>query len=129
MTATANQVQEITGSTLATEVIRPFIDAAGVLMRKISENTADMSDADVCLTEAYLAAHLMTTSKVGKGSSAIKRESLRGKYTAEYLMPSGMGDGVLSTQFGVTANMMSGGYLAQLGKTPVGLFAIGTIGS
>jgi hypothetical protein len=127
MTATAQQVKDITGSELADEAIEPFLFAAQCFMERISEETTSMTEVCLDVATAYLAAHLFTSSTVGVASRTIAEESLRGKYSVKYLTPMGQGRGILGSVYGETANAMTGGALAQLDKDPVNMFSIGSI--
>lgn len=127
MAATPDQVRDITGSTLLDAAIQPFITAAGCFMTQITECIASMTDECKDQAEAFLAAHLLTTSSVGKGSATVAKESLRGKYSVTYLTASVTGQGILATNFGQAANAMTGGCLAQLDKNPVDILSIGSI--
>jgi len=127
MTATASDVKDITGSTLDDAVIEPFISAANCILLRIDEVIVDMATGCRDHLEAYLAAHLLTISNVGGSSALVAKESLRGKYSVEYLMPKGTGTGVLGTPHGQTANAMSGGYLAGLDNTPISFNSIGLL--
>ena len=128
MTTTPSDVKAITGSTLTDGEIQPFLDAAACIMLQITECTANMTEACVDNIEAYLAAHLLVSSSVGKASAVVAKESLRGKYSVEYLSGKVDKGGVLSTTYGQTANMMSGGCLAELDKTPARFVSLGSLG-
>lgn len=128
--ATEAEVKAITGSTLADAAITPFLTAAACIVEQVEGDCASgISDACVTQGEAFLAAHLLTSSSVGQASIQVAKESLRGKYTVEYLSSKAQGKGVLSTSFGETANMLLGGCLAELDKQPVSFHSIGSIGA
>lgn len=126
MAVQPQDVKNITGSTVEDPVIQPFIDAANCLMERISEQMTSVSDECVDQATAYLASHLFTTSNAGKDSALLKREMLLNEYEVEYIVSKG-GTGLLSTPYGETANMLTGGYLAQLDKTPPGFYTVGSI--
>lgn len=126
MAATADMVRAITGSTLLDAQIQPFLDVASCVMEQVSECTAKLSTTCKDQVEAYLSAHFLTTSEVGTASKQIRREELDGKYSVEYLTPFNLGNGVLGTQFGQTANMLAGGCLSQLDKTPISFNILGS---
>ena len=128
MTTTPEDVKAITGSTLSDEAIQPFVDVAGCIMLQITDCTESMTQSCIDSIETYLASHLLVSSSVGKASATITKESLKGKYSVEYLSTKIEKGGVLSTSYGQTANMMSGGCLAELDKSPVYFRSIGTIG-
>ena len=126
--ATPADVKAITGSTLLDAAIAPFITAASCVMEQVVDDcAANISDDCKTQAEAFLASHLLISSEVGSDSRTISKESLRGKYSVEYLRPGATGSGVLSTTYGQTANMMLGGCLAELDKQPVNMFSIGSI--
>lgn len=127
MAITPAAVRGITGSALADGDIQPFIDAAGCIISQVVGCMTSTALACKDQAEAYLAAHLLTTSPVGDASKQVRREELDGKYSVEYLTPFNMGDGVMSSQYGQTANMLTGGCLAQLDKTPVSFHSVGRI--
>ena len=125
MATTPDKVREITGSTLEDSIIQPFITAAGCIMLRVADCTATMDAGCVDVAETYVAVHLLTISPVGKGSGTITKETIRGKYSVEYLVSQVSKGGMLSTQYGQMANDMLDGCLAQLGKTPVSFHSIG----
>jgi hypothetical protein len=128
--ATPADVKAITGSTLADGSITPFLTAAACIIASIEDDcAAHVTDACLTQAEAFLASHLLTSSNVGSDSKQVMKESLRGKYSVEYLSSKAQGSGVLSTTFGETANMLTGGCLAELDKSPINMLSIGSIGS
>ena len=127
MSTCPDKVRAITGSTLEDTEIQPFIDAADCILLQISEYTITLTDACNTQITTYLAAHLLTITNVGTDSTVVAKESLRGKYSVEYLVPKGSGRGILGTPHGQTANMMTGGRLAELDKTPVSFNSIGSL--
>lgn len=125
--ATEAQVKAITGSALADAAITPFLTAAACIIASIEDDCAShVTDACVTQAEAFLASHLLTSSNVGSDSKQVMKESLRGKYSVEYLSSKAQGSGVLSSTYGETANMLMGGCLAELDKTPVNMVSIGS---
>jgi len=123
-----SKVRGITGSVLVDSVLQPFIDMAGSVIEQLSECTATLTTGAVDNATTYLAAHFLTTSPVGDASKQVRRETLDGKYSVEYLTPFNLGAGVLSTQYGQAANMILKGCLAEMDKTPVSINVIGSIG-
>lgn len=126
MAVEPRDVRSVTGSTLDDASIQPFINAAGCMLTKVTE-CMGFSEGD-CYdqTQAYLAAHLLVSSNVGKDSAPLKREMLLNEYEVEYIVSKG-GTGLLSTPFGETANMLSGGCLANLDKQPPSFHGLGCI--
>lgn len=125
--ATPTEVRDITGSTLADAAIQPFLDAAACAVGQVEDCAVGVSDTCKTMAESYLAAHLLTTSTVGQSSATVKKESLRGKYSVEYLSGNATGQGVLGTTYGQTANMLLAGCLAELDKSPARIWSIGSI--
>lgn len=124
MAITENDVLEITGSTLCTNKITPFIEDAQCMIEKALECT---SVTDKCQDRATvnLAAHYLVTSPVGRASADIKRQKLGDAYDVTYAGDI-KGDGVLSTSFGKKANALMNGCLAELDKPPISFIAIGS---
>lgn len=126
--ATPSLVRALTGTTLSDEVISPFLDAAECIISAIpDECISTLSASCIASATGYLAAHLLASSNAGKEAATIVKESLNGKYSVEYLSKNASGEGVLSTNFGSTANMMLCGALVDLNKRPVRFFSIGSL--
>lgn len=127
--ATATDVKAITGSALADGAITPFLTAAACIVGSIEDDCpALVTDACKTQAEAFLASHLLVSSNVGSDSKQVMKESLRGKYSVEFLSAKAQGSGVLSSTYGETANMLMAGCLAELDKAPAFLQSIGSIG-
>lgn len=126
MSYSPSDVKAVTGSALDDSVIQPFITAANCMLEQVSTCIVDLSDSCQDQIGIYLAAHLLTTSNVGKDSALLKREMLLNEYEVEYIVSKG-GTGILSTPFGETANMLSGGCLANLDKQPPSFHGLGSI--
>jgi hypothetical protein len=125
--ATPDQVKALTGSALEDASIDPFLAAAScVMLQVVDDCAANITDECKTQAEAFLASHLLISSNVGNDSRSVAKESLRGKYSVEYLAPGARGTGVLSTTYGQTANMILGGCLAELDKQPTNMFSIGS---
>lgn len=127
MIATEADVKAITGSELDDSVITPFLTVADHLLNNISEQIQGLADEHRGSLETYLAAHLLVSSTVGQDSALVTKESINGKYSVEYLTPKASGEGILSSNFGLIANSLSGGYLAETDKRPINLLSIGGI--
>ena len=126
--ATGDDVRAITGSVLLDAAINPFLAAAScVMLQVVDDCAANIPDDCKTQAEAFLASHLLTQSNVGNDSKQVMKESLKGKYSVEYLSSKAQGSGVLSTTFGETANMLLGGCLAELDKQPINILSIGSI--
>jgi hypothetical protein len=126
MTVTPGDIRGITGSAVEDSSITPFIKAAGCMMEQIATCIVEFSDDCKDQIQTYLAAHLLVSSNVGKDSAPLKREMLLNEYEVEYIVSKG-GTGLLSTPFGETANMLSGGCLANLDKQPPSFHGLGSI--
>lgn len=128
MAATEQDIKDLTGSSLADATVTPFLDAANCIIENVGTDCTD-SLSTTCLDKAtaYIGAHLLVTSNVGKGSLQLKREELDGRYTVEYLVSSIKTEGFMSTMFGQTANALLKGCLAELDKRPIKLVSIGSI--
>lgn len=126
MTCTAQDVKDITGSTLADSAVDPFIAAADCLI-EAAASCADVSDAQKDKACTFLSAHLLVSSNVGKKSQQIKAQKIEGLYDVQYAVNASKGTGVLSTTYGETANMLMNGCLVALDKQQAGMFSIGDV--
>lgn len=117
--ATTDDVRALTGSTLSDTEIQPFLDAAACVMAGISPCTTGKLISDDCLTQAHawLAAHLLSVSGVGGNTRVKKREKFE-NYDVEWAMSQSTGQGVKATNYGQTANLLTGGCLAEADKSP-----------
>jgi hypothetical protein len=125
MTATPANVRTITGlgDPPTDDTVQLFIDTAELLTANCTFATTEQ--ADRCAE--YLAAHLLAASPVGKAAAQVKTETLVGDYSVTFANASKSANAsdVMSSGYGETANMLSNGCLAQLGKTPVSFNSIG----
>ena len=124
--ATVDQVKEITGSTLDDSAISPFISSAACVMARVMTCMANQGIDDSCLTyvQMYLAAHLLTSSNIGKQSRTAKSVKFE-NYSITWATATATGTGIMSSSYGETANEMSGGCLANAGKTPASICFFG----
>lgn len=125
-TATAEQVQAITGTPLDNTAIDPFLTVAACVMDNIATClTAKGVTAD-CVTEAqvWLAAHLLSVSGIG-GDTRVKKRDKFENYDTEWATSQLQGQGVKSTHYGQTANMLSMGCLAEADKSPALICSFG----
>ena len=90
----------------------PFIAVAHSMVNKIAENCAsDLTEDELKNVELYLSAHF---ASISDPSVALVKEKFE---NAENTYQTGtFGQGVLSTNFGQTADMLSGGCLSQSQK-------------
>lgn len=119
MAITSNDVVEITGTKVCPSKIDPFIEIAACDIEAAAV-CAGVSDACKDSAHAYLAAHYFITSPIGRGSLQVKREKLEDVRDVTYSIDSGerLGNGILSTAYGATANRLMRGCLATLEQKP-----------
>lgn len=125
MSISANDVIDITGTTLCNSKITPFIEDAECIIEKAEECTTVTAKCKDRAT-TNLAAHYLVTSNVGKGSAAVKSEKLEDVYDVTYAQVEIKGEGVLSTSFGQKANALMNGCLVELDKRPISFVSIGS---
>lgn len=125
-TATADQVRAVTGSTLDDSLITPFITAASCVMARVMPcmTSNGVNDDHLTQVQIFLAAHLLTSSNVGKQSRTAKTEKFE-NYSITWATATATGAGIMSSNYGETANEMSGGCLANAGKTPASICFFG----
>jgi len=105
--------------------IQAAIDAATCVLDQIAIGCADhLTDDCLIQVETYLSAHFAAVTEnmltLSSEKDACSDSSV--KYGFKF------GEGVKGTPFGIMANTLSGGCLAQQDRQPVGLFSIGTHG-
>jgi len=111
-----------TATTLTDEQIGAAIAAASCTVDQIAAGCAsDLSEECLKVVEQYLAAHYAAATENTLSLASEKDGCCGGSATYGFKF----GEGVLGTPFGQMANTLSHGCLAQLDKTPVGLFSIG----
>lgn len=127
MTAIPANVRLITGlgDPPNDPAIQIFIDTAVFITEDCTFSTTAKEDR----CNEYLASHLLASSPVGKKAAQIKSEKLENVYSRTFAVAASTANtnDILSTEYGRTANMLSGGCIAELGKQPTGLFSIGAI--
>lgn len=125
MTATAANVRIITGLGDPPDdtSIDVFIETAGFLTAQCDFPSTEQ--ADRC--QEYLASHLLAASPVGKAALAIHREKIEDVYDVTYAnaVKSATTADLTSSEYGLTANMLSNGCLIELGMQSAQLFVIG----
>lgn len=128
MTATPANVRLITslGDPPDDASIQIFIDTA-VFITEVCTFSSELKE-DRC--NEYLASHLLASSPVGKAAAQIKSEKLEDVYSVTFATATitANSNDILSSEYGKTANMLSGGCIAELGKQPTSLLSIGSIG-
>ena len=124
--ATAADVVAITGSTSDTSTITIFVGIANSLINLALAQGCSITDATTLKqAEAFLAAHVLTTSGIGEeGGGKVKTKERFEQWSVEYAISKIEGDGIRSTTYGVTANMLMGGCLSNMNseKASVGFF-------
>ena len=111
-------------TTLTDPQIEAARDAASCMVDNIAADCAsDLNDATLKNVELYLSAHLCA---VTESTLSIRSETdACSGSSATYGFV--IGDGVKGTPFGLTANMLSGGCLADYEKQPVNIISLGTL--
>jgi hypothetical protein len=124
--ASADDVRALNGSTLGDTAIAPFLQAAGCVLDSLATCTASKNITADCLTtaSAWLAAHLMAVSGVG-ADTRVKESERFENYTVKWAMSQSTGQGVKSTNYGQTANMLTMGCLAEADKSPAMICSFG----
>ena len=124
--AIPEDVIAITSTTADNSTIQVFINVANTMINKAISDGCDITDVTTLTqAEAFLAAHLLTTSGAGEGGGGKTKAKERFEnYSVEYAMSSVSGDGVNLTTYGQTANMLMCGCLSNLttASASVGFF-------
>jgi hypothetical protein len=102
--------------------INAAINAASCVVDQIASGCASHLSED-CLKqiETYLAAHFAAATENTLTLSAEKDGCTESSATYGFKF----GEGVKGTPFGIMANTLSGGCLAEMDKTPARMFSIG----
>lgn len=119
ITLTPSDVRAINGSTLSDPEIQPFVDAAICIMENIQPCLTSKGVTAACadIAAAWLGAHLMVMSNVGKRTAVIKKERFE-SYSVERVVGGFSGKGVQNTTYGQTANTLTAGCLQEQDKAP-----------
>lgn len=118
--ATSADVVSITKTTTDDTTIKVFINVSNTLINAAIANGCTVTDA-TALTQAevFLAAHLLTTSGAGEeGGGRVKKEEKFENYSVKFAMGDIKGEGILSTNYGINANMLMGGCLSDVNSEP-----------
>ena len=117
------EVREIIPSTSITD-LTPFITAADLMVDKVeaSDCGSDLTAAELKEVSRWLSAHLAAVSDPKLAKESEKVEGYQIKFSRGSSSEKG---GIKSTQYGKTANSISGGCLAELDKRTPGFFATG----
>jgi hypothetical protein len=119
---TPEEVKEIITTSLGDPVIQVWIDAANTIVND-NADCIGKDEAGLAQIELYLSAHFIgMLAQTGKGS--ITKEGLPG-FETTYASPSNVSKDLDKTTYGTTANMLSGGCLANTNKSVARLFALG----
>ena len=121
MAASAEDVRNITGlpATVTDTQIAPFLAAALTMLNKISgclTNKSITEESDLDQIQAWLAAHLISLSPVGKAAGLTVEEKFE-NWAVKKAQSSinNQFSGVMSTFYGQTANELSCGCLMEMG--------------
>ncbi len=107
---TACEVKEIRPTTANVE---PMILAASAVVDRINADCGKSFDAsELTLIELWLAAHFVGTIDPTKKSERFEN------WQVSFQLGSDNLEGVKTDKYGQTANLLSGGCLAQIGKKP-----------
>lgn len=119
---TPAEVKVIIATTLPDPVIQVWIDAAHAVVND-NADCIGKDEAGLTQVELYLSAHFIgMLDQTGKGS--ITKEGLPG-FETTYSSPANVSRDLDKTTYGVTANMLSGGCLANTNKSVAKIFALG----
>ena len=119
MTATPQMVRDINGSTADDTIIAPFIVAAECVLVQVINNGCWVPSSVECrdMVQAYIAAHLMAQAGAGQANTPIVKIKERFEaWSVETANAAASGEGIMATQYGATANMMTNGCLVKLNK-------------
>ena len=121
------EVVAINGSTLLEPAINAFIGAASVVIDAVEASCGVTLAQDALKqSEVWLTAHLMAVSKVGQADGVgVKKNEKFEQYSVEWATSVGTGTGVMSTNYGQTANTLTQGCLAEMDKRQFSMFSVG----
>ena len=126
MGTTPQDIRDISGSKLSDDDMCAFISAADALLLLIPDQAELLPVASLNTARAFLAAHILTMTKKGGDLKAIASEGLGGKYDVDYSVAT-LGEGIMGTTYGQTANIMLSGRLAEIGRPTIGMHSIGSL--
>ncbi len=106
--------------------IQAAIDAATCLVDQLAVSSCGEGLSDACLIqiETYLSAHFAAVTENTLTISSETDPCSGGKATYGFKF----GEGVKGTPFGIMANTLSSGCLAEFDKQPISMFSIGSHG-
>jgi hypothetical protein len=115
MAATGDGVRAITGSALDDTALTPFLVAADCVIEDALACGCGATKSQTCLDSAanFLASHFLATSKVGEKTQLVGSEKFE-NYQVSYKTGTSIKQGILSTNYGQTANTLMGGCLVEL---------------
>ncbi len=114
-----------TSTQLTTDQINMAIVSANCVVDQIAIGCAShLNDACMKQIEIYLAAHYAASTE---NTLTLKSEK-DGCSDSSVVYGFQFGEGVKGTPFGLNANMLSGGCLAEMDKQPARFLSIGTAG-
>lgn len=117
MAIDGDNVRALNGSSLDNDALKPFIDAAECLVGNISVCIANQEITPTCVDSAtaFLACHLLAGSKLGEKTLVNKMEKFEG-WSVTRAIGVMASTGILSTNYGQTANALLGGCLQETDK-------------
>ena len=123
---TPDAVKLINGSALADVAIAPFIASAACIAAQVEASMIAKLISAGCQTSVitWLAAHLMASAGI-EDSSRVKSTEKFENYSVEWAQSQVMGQGVLSSTYGATANTLSGGCLQETDKRSFQMLGFG----
>lgn len=112
---------------LTDDQIQMAIDSATCLVDRIAESYCGESLSEACLTqlETLLSGHFLALTYPLLGLSSETTDDCC-KSSVRYSWK--FGDGILGTNFGIAANTLSGGCVAEYDKQPANIWSIGSHG-
>jgi len=106
--------------------IQMAINAASCMVDQVAAGCgSDLSEDCLFQVELYLSAHFAACTENTLTKTSETDPCCGGSVSYGFKF----GEGVKGTPFGQTANMLSGGCLAEFDKQPANIFSIGTIGA
>jgi len=125
---TADEVKEIiSGCTLTTDQIDPFILSGHIYLNKVFEYDTTLTTMQRREIERWCVAHMLTSTGMvtSGGTQVVKRETV-GEATIEYAVATPKaGSGLDTTAYGRMAMQLdTSGLLAKAGKLQAGIYAV-----
>lgn len=109
------QVKTITGLDLTSAQCLPFMMAANAIIDKAAASGCTASFEMKIQAANFLTAHLLALSKPGESAAPTESERFE-NWAITRKTGDNSGEGILSTNYGRTANMLMGGCLVGMDK-------------